>query len=59
MDELNKITEAIIGAAIEVHRHLGPGLLESAYRECLRYELLQRGYDAQQEVPLPLDFIGN
>ena len=54
MEELNKITEAIIGAAIEVHRQLGPGLLESAYRECLRYELMQRGYDAQQEVPLPL-----
>jgi GxxExxY protein len=54
MEELNKITEAVIGAAIEVHRHLGPGLLESAYRECLRYELMQRGYDAQQEVPLPL-----
>jgi hypothetical protein len=54
MDELNKFTEAIIGAAIEVHRHLGPGLLESAYRECLRYELLQRGYDVLQEVPLPL-----
>ncbi|MDO8753487.1 MAG: GxxExxY protein [Anaerolineales bacterium] len=56
MEELNKITEAIIGAAIEVHRHLGPGLLESAYRECLRYELIQRGYDAQQEVPLPLTY---
>ena len=56
MEELNKITEAIIGAAIEVHRHLGPGLLESAYRECLRYELIQRGYAAQQEVPLPLTY---
>ena len=54
MEELNNITEAIIGAAIEVHRNLGPGLLESAYRECLRYELLQRGYEAIQEVPLPL-----
>ena len=54
MEELNKITEAIIGAAIEVHKHLGPGLLESAYRECLRYELLERGYPALQEVPLPL-----
>lgn len=54
MEELNKITEAIIGAAIEVHRHLGPGLLESAYRECLRDELLQRGYVALQEAPLPL-----
>lgn len=56
MDELNKITEAIIGAAIEVHRNLGPGLLESAYRECLRYELLQRGNEAFQEVPLPLKY---
>jgi GxxExxY protein len=55
---LNKITEAIIGAAIEVHKHLGPGLLESAYRECLRYELLERGYAALQEVPLPLTYKG-
>ncbi len=58
MEELNKITEAIIGAAIEVHKQLGPGLLESAYRECLRYELLQRGYLALQEVPLPLTYKG-
>lgn len=58
MEELNKITEAIIGAAIEVHKHLGPGLLESAYRECLRYELLERGYAALQEVPLSLTYKG-
>ena len=56
MEELNKITEAIIGAAIEVHRHLGPGLLESAYREYLRYELIQRGYDPRQEVLLLLTY---
>lgn len=56
MEELNKITEAIIGAAIEVHRNLGPGLLESAHRECLRCELIQRGYEAFQEVPLPLKY---
>jgi GxxExxY protein len=37
--ELNRLTEKIIGAAIEVHRHLGPGLLESAYETCLAYEL--------------------
>jgi GxxExxY protein len=54
MDEINKITEAIIGAAIEVHRALGPGLLESAYVTCLVYELRQRGYKVLQEVPLPL-----
>ncbi len=58
IDELNKITEAIIGAAIEVHRNLGPGLLESAYCECLRYELLQREYEVFQEVPLPLIYKG-
>ena len=39
----NELTEKIIGAAIEVHRHLGPGLLESAYEECLCYELRQMG----------------
>ena len=54
MDELNKITEAIIGAAIEVHRALGPGLLESADVTCLVYELRERGYKVFQEVPLPL-----
>jgi GxxExxY protein len=54
MEEMNKITEAIIGAAIEVHRALGPGLLESAYVTCLVYELRERGYKVLQEVPLPL-----
>lgn len=58
LEELNKITEVVIGAAIEVHKHLGPGLLESAYRECLKYELLQRGHLALQEVPLPLIYKG-
>jgi len=42
--EFENITKEIIGAAIEVHNHLGPGLLESAYEECLVYELLQKGY---------------
>lgn len=54
MDELNKITEAIIGAALEVHRALGPGLLESACVTCLAYELRERGFKVLQEVPLPL-----
>ncbi len=54
MEEINKITEAIIGAAIEVHRTLGPGLLESAYVACLVYELMQRGFKVIQEAPLPL-----
>jgi GxxExxY protein len=41
--DVNKTTESIIGAAIEVHRHLGPGLLECAYEECLCEELSLRG----------------
>ncbi|OQY22019.1 MAG: hypothetical protein B6I35_07060 [Anaerolineaceae bacterium 4572_32.2] len=41
--ELNKLTKQIIGAAIKVHRHLGPGLLESTYETCLAYELQQIG----------------
>ena len=47
-EELNKITEGIIGAAIEVHRNLGPGLLESAYQAALAYELEQRCYQIEQ-----------
>jgi len=42
-EELNQITQTIIGAAIEVHKNLGPGMLESAYEACLVYELLQLG----------------
>jgi GxxExxY protein len=50
----NEISKEIIGGAIEVHRQLGPGLLESAYQECLYYELIQRGLMVQKEVPRPL-----
>jgi GxxExxY protein len=50
----NKITENIIGCAIEVHRALGPGLLESAYQECLLYELRAMGYSVQKEVSRPI-----
>ena len=53
-DRLNEITEAIIGAAIEVHRVLGPGLLESAYEACLAFELAQRGLRVEQQKPLPV-----
>jgi len=45
-ERLNRITESIIGAAIEVHRALGPGLLESAYETCLAFELVERGLKA-------------
>jgi GxxExxY protein len=52
--EINQITEKIIGCAIEVHKQLGPGLLESAYEECLYYELQNIGFDVKKQLPLPL-----
>jgi len=52
--ETNDLTGAIIGAAIEVHKRLGPGLLESAYRVCLAYELRKRGFEVQEEKPVPV-----
>ena len=54
----NVLTREIIGAAIEVHRHLGPGLLESAYQQCLARELTLRGIPYKYEWPLPLEYKG-
>jgi len=54
----NEITEGIIGAAIEVHRHLGPGLLESVYEECLCYEFGQRGLRFQRQLAAPVLYKG-
>jgi GxxExxY protein len=56
--QINQLTHEIIGASIEVHRNLGPGLLESAYRKCLRRELLLRGIPYRKEYPLPLEYKG-
>ena len=53
-ERLDQITSDIIGAAIEVHRALGPGLLESAYEACLAFELAQRGLRVDQQKPLPV-----
>ena len=50
----NEISEKIIGCAIEVHKALGPGLLESAYEECLFYEIRQAGLRVEKQKPLPL-----
>ena len=57
-DSANKITSEIIGAAIEVHKVLGPGLLESAYEECLCHELGLRGVSFERQVLLPLEYKG-
>jgi GxxExxY protein len=53
-----QVTEQVIGAAIEVHRELGPGLLESVYEECLCHELGLRGLEFRRQVPLPVRYKG-
>lgn len=50
----NEISSIIIGCAIDVHKQLGPGLLESAYQECLLYELRQSGLEVVKEKPMPV-----
>jgi GxxExxY protein len=52
------LTAAVIGAAIEVHRHLGPGLLESTYEACLAHELRQRDIGFRLQLPLPVTYKG-
>ena len=56
--QINQLTHEIIGSAIEVHRKLGPGLLESAYRSCLCHELTLRNIQIKYEDPLPLQYKG-
>jgi len=56
--DLNEVTRGVIAAAMEVHRHLGPGLLESAYQECVCYELSRMGLTFTREVHLPLSYKG-
>ena len=52
----NEVANKIIGTAIEVHKALGPGLLESAYKECLYYKIAQSGLAVEKEKPMPLVF---
>ncbi len=56
--ELNAITQQVIGAAMEVHRALGPGLLESAYEACLVHELASRGLRVEPQKPMPVTYKG-
>jgi GxxExxY protein len=55
---INEISQGIIGAAIEVHRTLGPGLLESAYEHCLSHEFSLRQIPFERQLPLPIDYKG-
>ena len=56
--EFDPLSHDIIGCGIEVHRELGPGLLESAYEHCLFYELTQNGIPARRQVALPVSYKG-
>jgi GxxExxY protein len=57
-ERLNALTEQIIGAAITVHREVGPGMLESAYKMCLAHELTNRGFLVEREKALPMNYGG-
>ncbi|MEM1294342.1 MAG: GxxExxY protein [Verrucomicrobiota bacterium] len=56
--EFTEVSKQVIGCAIEVHRELGPGLLESTYQQCLGYELKMSGLEFQIEHPLPVNYKG-
>src|SRR5580698_3361731 len=55
---INELTDAVIGACIEVHRHTGPGLLESAYEQCLCRELTLKGIPYSTQLSLPIQYKG-
>ena len=55
-DRLNQLSHVIIGAALDVHREVGPGMLESAYEACLAFELSRRGLAFEKQKPLPLQY---
>lgn len=56
--EFSELSNRVIGCAIEVHRHLGPGLLEATYQQCLAHELHLQSIDFQIECPLPVTYKG-
>lgn len=56
--EKDLLTEKVIGCAIQVHKELGPGLLESSYEQCLCYELNHAGITAERQVTLPINYRG-
>ena len=54
--EITQLSYEIVGCAIKVHKKLGPGLLESIYEECLKYELSKKGFDVKQQVPIKIEY---
>ena len=54
--EITQLSYEIVGCAIKVHKKLGPGLLESIYEECLKYELLKIGFDVKQQIPIKVEY---
>lgn len=58
MDELNALATEVLGHALRVHSELGPGLLESSYKACLAFELIEAGFQVEMEVPVPLVYKG-
>ena len=59
MDERDPLTQLVIGAALEVHREMGPGLLESVYQACMECELALRGVEFERLVPVPVLYKGS
>jgi len=57
--QIDELSYQIIGAAIEVHKHIGPGMLESVYQTCLKIELTERGLSFEQELEIPIEYKGN
>ena len=58
-EEINKLSNRVIGAAIEVHKNLGPGLLENAYEECLCQELRLQGISFERQKYMPVNYKGH
>ena len=56
--EVTDLSYRIVGCAIEVHKLLGPGLLESVYEKCLKHELISQGFSVQQQVRVPVNYKG-
>jgi GxxExxY protein len=59
LEEINKLTQQVIGLAIKIHKHLGPGLLENGYKQCLLHELRKAGVKCEAEKKIELEYDGH